>query len=72
MKRINFFALSLMVGLTCLMPMTACKSDPVDEACDTVEVMESQKDKTQDALDDFHQDADDKEAEADAILDMVE
>ncbi|MCR5847209.1 MAG: hypothetical protein K6G75_03745 [Lachnospiraceae bacterium] len=71
MKHIKYFAVSLGLCLSFLMPLTAC-GNPVDDACDTVEDMAEQKDNTKDALDDFHQNADDKEAEADAILDMVE
>ena len=56
-----------------MFPINGCScSNPAEEAADTIEGMASQEDKAQDALDEFHQNADDKEAEADAILDMVE
>ena len=72
MKRIKYYVLSVLACLTFLMPLTACGSNPVDDAVDTVEGMAEQKDNAKDALDDFNQNADDKESEADAILDMVE
>lgn len=71
MKRIKYYLFSLLACLTFLMPLTAC-GNPVDDAADTVEGMAEQKDNAKDALDDFNQNADDKESEADAILDMVE
>ncbi len=71
MKRIKYFLFSLLACLTFLMPLTAC-GNPVDDAADTVEGMAEQKDKTNEALDDFHQNADEKDAEAQEILDMVE
>ena len=71
MKRIKYYVLSVLACLTFLMPLTAC-GNPVEEATDTVEDMAEQKDNAKEALDDFNQNANDKESEADAILDMVE
>lgn len=71
MKKFKFFFVTLLAALSFIAPLTAC-GDPVDEACDTIETMESTKDKTQDALDEFHQNADEKDAETQEILDMVE
>ena len=72
MKKIKFLIGSICTALVVLAPMVACGDDPVDKACDTVEGMASQEDKAQEALDDFHQDADDKDAEYQEILDMAE
>ena len=72
MKKIKFLLGSICTALVFLAPMVACGDDPVDKACDTVEGMASQEDKAQEALDDFHQDADDKDAEYQEILDMAE
>ncbi|MBP5275221.1 MAG: hypothetical protein J6Z07_00305 [Lachnospiraceae bacterium] len=72
MKKIKFIIATICTALVVLAPMVACGDDPVDKACDTVEGMASQEDKAQEALDDFHQDADDKDAEYQEILDMAE
>jgi hypothetical protein len=72
MKKIKFLIGSICTALVFLAPMVGCGDDPVDKACDTVEGMASQEDKAQEALDDFHQDADDKDAEYQEILDMAE
>ena len=72
-KNFKYIIMSLLVCASFVMPMTGCScSNPAADAADTIEGMASQEDKAQDALDEFHQNADDKEAEADAILDMVE
>ena len=72
-KNFKYFLLSLLVCASFTMPVTGCScSNPAKEATDTIEGMASQEDKAQDALDEFHQNADDKEAEADEILDMIE
>ncbi len=54
-----------------LLPLTAC-GNPVDDAVDTVEGMASQEDKAKETLDDFKENADDKDAQAQEILDLVE
>ena len=72
MKKIKFIIATICTALVVLAPMVACGDDPVDKACDTVEGMASQEDKAQEALDDFHQDADEKDAEYQEILDMAE
>ena len=72
MKRLKYFVITLLVATSFIAPLTACGEDPVDQACDTIEGMASQEDKAQEALDDFHADADAKDAEAQEILDMVE
>lgn len=72
MKRIRLLLAAICTAMVVFAPMAACESDPVDDACDTVEGMASQEDKAQEALDDFHQDADDKDAEYQEILDMAE
>ena len=71
MKRIKYFVISILSCLEFLMPLTAC-GNPVEDATTTVEGMASQEDKAQDALDAFHQDADEKDAEYQEILDMDE
>ena len=72
-KNFKYLVLCLFVCASFIMPVTGCScSNPAEEAADTIEGMASQEDKAQDALDAFHENADDKEAEADAILDMVE
>ena len=72
MKRIRLLLAAICTSLVVFAPMVACNDDPVDKACDTVEGMASQEDKAQEALDDFHQDADDKDEEYQEILDMAE
>lgn len=72
-KNFKYLVLCILVSTSCMFPINGCScSNPAEEAADTIEGMASQEDKAQDALDEFHQNADDKEAEADAILDMVE
>ena len=72
-KSFKYLILSLLVCASFIAPVTGCScSNPAEEAADTIEGMASQEEKAQDALDEFHQNADDKEAEADAIFDMVE
>ena len=72
-KNFKYFLLSLLVCASVFMPVTGCScSNPAKDAADTVEGMASQEEKAQDALDEFHQNADDKESEADAIFEMVE
>lgn len=71
MKRLRLLVFSVLSCLMLFMPLTAC-NDPVDDACDTIETMDSQKNKIQDALDAFNEDADEKDAEAQEILDLVE
>ena len=71
MKRLKYLVITLMASLTFIAPLVAC-GNPVDDAVDTVEGMASQEDKAQDALDEFHQDADEKDAEYQEILDMSE
>lgn len=72
MKNIKFIIATICTALVAFAPMVACESDPVDDACDTVEGMAEQKDNTKEALDEFNQDAEDKDAEFQDILDMTE
>lgn len=71
MKNIKYFVFSFMACLMFLLPLTAC-GNPVDDAVDTVEGMASQEDKAKETLDDFKENADDKDAQAQEILDLVE
>lgn len=74
MKKKNIIKtlITMLVLSSSLVILSGCgDEDPVDEACDAVENMAQQKDRTQEALDEFHSDADAKESEADAILDGI-
>ena len=71
-KAIKMSAAALCLSASLVM-LAGCgeEEDVVDQACDAVVEMASQKDATQEALDNFHSDADAKESEADAILEGV-